>query len=386
MLTPLLFGLLSCATLVDDETADETKKPEGFTFEREITIPGTPVKHQASTGTCWAFATTSFLEAELLRTGRGELDLSEMFVVRHIYPRKAKRYVRMHGAERLTSGGLSPDVLRVWRDVGLVPEAAYPGTLEGETRHNHGELDALLTAMLGVIVANRGGFVSSAWEEAVEGVLDAYLGEIPAQFTHDGETFTPRTFADSLGLNPDDYLQFTSYTHHPFYREVSLEVPDNWARHLSWNVPLDELMAIGEHALENGFSVAWGGDSSEKSFKYDKGVAFLPAQPWAERSKKEQEKVGEAPEPELEVTQGVRQRHFDRYESTDDHAMHVVGTARDQNGTRYWVIKNSWGTLNSEYDGFLHLSEAYSRSKMLSMLVHRDAVPAKILEKLGRNR
>jgi bleomycin hydrolase len=384
MLTTLLLGLFSCASVVDQDSPDvQEKEAEGFTFQREVTVPCTSVKHQDRTGTCWAFATTSFLEAELLRCGKGELDLSEMFVVRNAYPRKARQYVRLHGKSPAGPGGLSGDVLSVLREVGLVPEEVYPGLLEGESRHDHGEMGAVLGGMLQAIVSKRGGFVSPVWEDAVQGVLDAYLGAQPTEFTHDGKSYTPRTFADELELDPDQYLEFTSFTHHPFYRQICLEIPDNWARHLSWNIPLDEMMEIIDRSLERGYSVAWDGDTSEKGFQHKKGVAILPAKAWADRSEEEQEAIGDAPETELAVTQELRQLHFDRYDSTDDHLMHLVGTARDQRGTKYYLAKNSWGTRNSEYDGFLHLSEAYVRSKGLLILVHRDVVPEEIAGKIS---
>ncbi len=381
LLTPLLLGLFCCATIAGDD--EDAKKSNGFEFTRELTIPCTPVKHQARTGTCWSFATVSFLESELIRTGKGEHDLSEMFNVRNTYPWKAELYVRLHGSARFGSGGLGGDVLRVLREVGVVPQEIYPGLYENQPHHDHGELDAVLKGMLDAVVAGRGEELSPVWLEAVESVLDVYLGPIPTEFQLGNDRFTPRGYADSLGLRADDYVELTSYTHHPYDRQIALEVPDNWARNLSWNVRLDELMGVIDHALANGFTVAWDGDTSEKSFKGKKGIAILPAKRWADRTEKEQKTICTEPEPELEVYHELRQIHFDRYRSTDDHLMHLVGTARDRTGTRYYLVKNSWGNKDRVYDGFLHMSEAYARAKTIFVTVHRDAVPASIAKRLG---
>jgi bleomycin hydrolase len=379
-----LLGLLCCATIADDQETEPAKpEPEGFVFTGETSLPCTPVKSQARTGTCWSFATSSFLESELIRMGKGEYDLSEMFVVRNTYPQKVQLYARLHGNSKLGPGGVSGDLLQVFRDFGAVPEGIYDGKFAGESRHNHSEMDAMLGAMLEVVVSNKGGSLSPAWPAAVEGLLDAYLGNVPEEFTWDGRRYTPRTFADSLGFDPGQYVEFTSCTHHPFYQEINLEIPDNWADHLYWNVPLDELMAIIDRSFELGYTVCWGGDTSEKGFKQKKGVAILPVREWEDRTEDEQKAICDVPEPEVVVTQEIRQRYFDDYETTDDHVMHLVGTAHDQNGTRYYRTKNSWGTKDSKHDGFLYLSKAYVRGKTTTILVHRRAVPEAIASKLG---
>jgi bleomycin hydrolase len=367
---------------IADEEKEEKEEKKGFVFTPERTIRCTSVKNQAQTGTCWAFATNSFLEAELIRLGTGDHDLSEMFIVRHVYPRKALRFVRLHGNATLGPGSLANDALRVLREVGVVPEEVYDGKFAGQSRHNHGEMDAVVHGVLTAVVSNKGNTLSPAWPDALEGVLDAYLGKPPQEFTVGDQTFTPKSYAEHLGLDADDYVEFTSFTHHPFYTQFAVEIPDNWAGNLYWNVPLNELMRVMDRALEMGYTVAWDGDVSEESFRHKKGVATLPLKEWADRTKEEKEAIGDEPEPELQVTQEIRQRHFDNYASTDDHLMHVVGTARDQQGTRYYVMKNSWGTLDSEFEGRLHMSEAYVRSKTVSIMVHRDAVPEELAEKL----
>lgn len=381
---PLLLGLLCCATIADDQEADEKKKEsEGFLFTPETTLSCTPVKSQSRTSTCWSFATNSFLESELIRTGKGEHDLSEMFVIRHTYPEKVKLYARLHGNSTLGAGGLPGDLLQVFREVGAVPEKIYEGRFPEQSRHNHSEMDAMLRSMLDVVVANRGGSLSPAWPVAVEGVLDAYLGAVPTEFTWEGERHTPRAYADSLGLELDQYVELTSFTHHPFYEKINLEIPDNWQDHRFWNVPIDELMKTIDRSFELGFTVGWGGDTSEKGFKQKKGVAILPEREWADRTKDEQGKICDDLEPELNVTQVVRQRFFDNYETTDDHAMHLVGTAHDQAGTRYYRTKNSWGTKDSKFDGYIYLSAAYVRGKTTTILVHRDALPEEVAKRIG---
>ncbi len=265
----------------------------------------------------------------------------------------------------------------------MLPEEAYDGKFAGRDKHNHAELMALPKAMLDALVTNPGKTLSPVWSDAVNAVLDTYLGKVPENFTFQGKVYSAGSFAEEMGLQPDDYLSFSSYTHHPFYRQFNLEIPDNWAGNLYWNIPLNEMMEIIDTALAQGYTVGWDGDVSEKSFLPKKGVAFLPEKDWDDRSDAERDEIGDAPESELVVCQELRQQHFDNYSSTDDHLMHIVGTVRDQNGTRYYRAKNSYGTLNSESDGFINLSSSYVRSKTVSILVHRDVVPTDLAEKLG---
>lgn len=356
---------------------------QGFTFTPATTLATTPVRDQARSGTCWCFATTSFLESEILRQGKGSVDLSEMFTVRQTYPRKADRYVRMHGQATLGPGGIAQDMLVAFRDFGAVPESVYSGRLGEQTRHDHDELDAVLKGMLDVVVKKPGQVLSPRWPQAVAGVLDAYLGAPPVTFDHQGREYTPRSFADSLGIDPTAYVCFTSFTHQPFDQQVPIEVPDNWAGHTAWNVPLDELLVILEQALANGFTVAWDGDVSERGFREGDGVAVLPQQPWEERSREQRDAFARAPEPELLVTPALRQRLFDAYETTDDHLMHIVGTAHDQDGTLYFTTKNSHGTRGSKTAGYVQMSTAYVRAKTVSILLHRDGVPAATATRLG---
>ena len=345
---------------------------DGFRFEVVTGVRTTPVKDQARTGTCWSFASSSFMETELLRMGKEPVDLSEMFFVRMTYPQKVRNYVRLHGNTALGEGSLGGDVFRAVREYGAVPESVYPGRRYGGDRHDHGELIVLVRAAADALVERRE--LSPVWPDAIDGILDAYLGEMPTEFVYDGKTYTPRSFADELGLRVDDYVELTSFSHHPYYDWFAVEVPDNWARNESYNVPLDELMGVIDHALERGYSVDWDGDVSERSFCHGKGVAVLPLEPWGARDEKKRERVCAVPEAEVQVTQEVRQQGFDDYTSTDDHLMHLVGIARDREGTKYYLTKNSWGVTGAE-DGFLYMSEAYVRAKTITIVVHREALP-----------
>ncbi len=345
---------------------------DGFRFEVVTGVRTTPVKDQARTGTCWSFASSSFMETELLRMGKEPVDLSEMFFVRMTYPQKVRNYVRLHGNTALGEGSLGGDVFRAVREYGAVPESVYPGRRYGADRHDHGELIVLVRAAADALVERRE--LSPVWPDAIDGILDAYLGEMPTEFVYDGKTYTPRSFADELGLRVDDYVELTSFSHHPYYDWFAVEVPDNWARNESYNVPLDELMGVIDHALERGYSVDWDGDVSERSFCHGKGVAVLPLEPWSARDEKKRERVCAVPEAEVQVTQEVRQQGFDDYTSTDDHLMHLVGIARDREGTKYYLTKNSWGVTGAE-DGFLYMSEAYVRAKTITIVVHREALP-----------
>jgi bleomycin hydrolase len=366
----LLWAALAAPAAVAQE------KP-GFAFDIVKQIPTTSVKNQAQTGTCWSFASSSFLETELLRMGKEPVDLSEMYFVRMTYPQKAWNYVRLHGNATLGEGSVGGDVLRALRDYGAVPDEAYQGRRYGAEQHDHGELFGLLEGAVKAVVGRR--LLSPVWPDAVDGILDAYLGRVPETFTYRGTTYTPRSFADALGLDPNAYVELTSFGHHPFNAWFAIEIPDNWARNRSFNLPLDQLMGVIDHAIEQGFSVDWDGDVSERGFCHAKGVAVLPAVPWETRSEADRQRICGTPEAEPPVTQDVRQRLFDSHSSTDDHLMHIVGVARDQNGTKYYLTKNSWGVTGAQ-DGYVYMSESYVRGKTISIIVHRDALPPTLKE------
>ena len=351
-----------------------------FEFKTLVDLEATPVKNKGSTGTCWSYSTTGFIESELIRMGMPVMDLSEMYTVRKVYQDKADRYVRLHGYLNFAQGGAMPDMLYVIKHYGAVPQDAYAGLNYGKDYNDHDELEAALKGVVDAVVNKNSGTLTPVWKQGFTGVLDAYLGAEPSMFKYNGKSYTPRTFADQvLGINPDDYVQLTSYTHHPFQSWFAIEVPDNWTWGLSYNVPLDDMMATIDHALENGYTIAWATDVSEKGFSLKNGVAVLPAKPWSQMSDEEKSQVFTGPHEEMVVTQENRQVAYDNYESTDDHGMQIIGKVADQNGGIYYIVKNSWGERDNPYrSGYIYASEAFVRYKTLSILLHKDGVPKKI--------
>lgn len=383
-------AMLENDTVPNDSTS-------GFRFNDIHTVRTTSVKDQNKSGTCWCFAGTSFIEDEILRQGGDSLDLSEMFSVRKCYEDKADKFVRMYGNTSFSPGGALTDVAYVWKNYGAIPEEFYRGLNYGEEKHVHGELQGVLSGLVHTVAKKPNKKISTAWKGAVDGVLDAYLGEVPETFTYNGKTYTPQSFAASLPFNPDDYVALTSFTHHPFYEAFILEVPDNWTWDKYMNVPLDELKAIADYAIENGYPVLWAADVSEKGFKWKDGVALMPKgkdeadmegtelSRWVKLS--DEDKANKryefkGPVEEITVTQEMRQADFDSQETMDDHAMEIVGIAEDQDGNRYYRVKNSWDT-NQIYDGFIYVSMPYFLDKTMSLLVHKDAVPGQIAKKIN---
>ena len=392
-------ALAVCATAAAvpaDSVATDSVK--GFQFKDIHTVKTTSVKDQNKSGTCWCFSGTSFFEDEIMRLGGDSLDLSEMFTVYNCYKDKADRYVRYYGQTNFAPGGSLIDVAYVWDRYGAMPETAYNGLGYGEDKHVHGELDGILDAMLKVIVKKPNKKISTAWRNALEGVLDAYLGIIPATVTYNGKTYTPKSFAESLPVKPADYVALSSFTHHPFYSDFVLEVPDNWLSGRYTNLPLNELKAVVDNALANGYPVAWAADVSEGGFKWKEGVALMPKgkdegdmdgtelSRWVKLSDKErlEDKYKfDGPVEEITVTQEMRQDMFDSQETTDDHGMEIVGIAEDQNGNRYYKVKNSWDT-NQVYGGYIYVSEPFFLAKTMGIYLHKDAVPAKIAKKIKK--
>ncbi|MBE9469262.1 MAG: aminopeptidase [Bacteroidetes bacterium] len=393
----LLFVSVLVLNLTAQEKADTTK-PEAYQFTMVKQLKTTPVKNQYRSGTCWSFASMSFIETEMLRKGKDSVDLSEMFTVYHVYSDKAVKDVRMHGEFNFGGGGGDNDVFDVLEKYGIVPESVYSGLNYGYDNHVHGEMDEVLKSYVDGVIKNKNKKLTPVWHKGFEGILNAYLGEIPETFTYKGKEYTPKTFAKKIvDINIDDYVFISSFSHHPFYKQFILEVEDNWSYSKTYNVPIDDLIRIIDNSVNKGYSVVWGADVSEKGFSFRNGVAVVPEKDIAnmsdsERSKWEKlskrEKEGQLykfdkPRKEKEITQVLRQEAFDNYETTDDHGMHITGIAKDQNGAKYYYVKNSWGTSYNDYDGYFYASEAFARYKTMSIVVHKDVLPKDIAKKLG---
>lgn len=356
---------------------------DGFEFEVIIDLEATDVKNQGRSGTCWSYSSNSFLESEMIRLGREPVDISEMQVVRMTYVDKAEKYVRLHGYLNFGQGGALPDVLYTMDKYGLVPQSLYEGLVIGEEVNMHGEMEAVLKGIIDGVKANNNGRISPVWRKTVDATLDAYLGELPASFKWEGKSYTARTFADEVvGLRADDYIQLTSFTHHPMHEKVVIQVPDNWTWWPSFNVTLDEMMSTLDEALENGYTVAWAGDVSEKGFSVKNGVAIVPQTDYQSMTDEQRANMFNGPQGELEIDAALRQKAYDNYETTDDHGMHITGVVKDQEGNKYYITKNSWGTKYG-FDGYLYMSEAFVKYKTLSIMIHRDALPKSVAKNLG---
>jgi aminopeptidase C len=372
---------------------------EGFQFTTVDSIAITPVKNQNRSGTCWSYSTIGFLESELIRMGKGEWDLSEMFVVHHTMLDRAEYVVRMYGTAQFAPGGSAYDVIYCLKNYGLVPQEVMPGVKYGSTPADtlpvHTELDAVAGGVVDAVVNSGLKKLTPVWKQALTAVYDTYLGACPETFTYKGKKYTPKSFAEMLGLNADDYVSITSYTHHPYYTTFALEVPDNWRMDQMYNVPMEEMMAIIDNALAKGYTLAWGADVSEICFTRT-GLGVVPNEEeavdltgsdmarWLGLSATDKrEELTKKPLPEKTITQEMRQAAYDSWENTDDHGMQIFGTAKDQNGKRYYMVKNSWGTQKSEYKGIWYVSEAYMQYKTNDVLVHKDAIPTAIRKKLG---
>ena len=397
--------LLAAALVTLSAAAQPQQRPASpvnardYQFTTVKELPVTSMKNQANSGTCWCFSALSFLESEIIKAKNLKADaypdLSEMFVVRHSYHDRAIKYVRLNGYLNMAAGSGFGDVLEVVRDYGLMPQSAYSGMNYGYDLPVQGELDAVLKGYVQAVITNPNKKLTPVWPKGFDGILDAYLGVLPETFEENGKTYTAESYRDAWGINPDDYVNLSSYTHHPFYSQFAIEVEDNWRSGLCYNLPLDEFMAVIDNAVDNGYTVLWGGDVSETGFTRD-GLAILLDEEAKATSGSDQERwVGpaqgnaeaaaeakkELPK-ELEVTQESRQIMFDEKTSTDDHGMHLYGIAKDQNGTKYYLIKNSWGVTGA-YDGVWYMSENFVKAKTLNFVVNKKALPKDIAKKLG---
>ncbi len=383
--------------MLDSAAVDTAKVEEGWKFTTVDSVAITPVKDQNRSSTCWAFSTLGFLESEVLRIKGKEVDFSEMFVVSKTMMDRATYCVRLYNEPRFAPGGSAYDVIYCMGHYGLVPQQAMPGIRYGWTKNDtlpvHSELDHVAGGYLkGLSGLKR---ISPVWREGLQAIYDTYLGPCPESFEYEGKSYTPQSFVESLGLNPDDYVSITSYTHHPFYTRFALEVPDNWRMDQMYNVPMEDMMRIIDNAISNGYTLAWGADVSEIGFTR-KGIGVVPDDDngaditgsdmakWVGMSAdKKKEELTKKPLPEKTITQQMRQDAYDNWETTDDHGMQIFGTATDQNGKKYYMIKNSWGTMRSDYKGIWYVSEAFMQYKTNDVLVHKDALPKDLRKKLG---
>ncbi|MDB4173389.1 C1 family peptidase [Bacteroidia bacterium] len=370
------------------------KKDGNYIFTVKKDIEANEVQNQNRTGTCWSFSALSFMESELMRMGKGKYKLSEMYIVRKAYEDKAENYVRMHGTANFSQGGAFHDIPHVIKKYGIVPQEAYKGLNYGLESHNHSEMEAALKGFLDAIIANKQGKLTTSWKPAFNAILDAYLGAVPENFTYQGKSYTPTSFAESLELNMDDYVIITSFTHHPFYENFVLEVPDNWIWAQAYNVPLDEMMTLMKDAMLNGYGIGWAADVSEKGFSFKNGLAIVPEDDAALKVRGKDskhfnnagaDKEGtqfDSPGPEKEITQEMRQEAFDNYLTTDDHGMHFTGIVTDQEGNEYFIVKNSWGTEYNDCDGYFYASMPYVAYKTMNFMVHKDALPKALKKKM----
>lgn len=345
---------------------------DSFEFNSIAEIKTTPVKSQDRTGTCWAFSTISFVESEIMRMGGPELNLSEMFIVKHAYERKAQQYILLHGMGNFSQGGQSHDVMNVIGEYGFVPESDYRGKIDTSKIHDHSEMASTIKEMLDNYINQKDAAPSNIWYENVNAVLNNYLGETPKEIQFNKRIYTPFQFARGLGIVKENYIELTSYTHHPFYKKFDLEVPDNWSHDRYYNIPIDELLATMKQALQNGYSIVWDGDVSEPFFSHKNGLALLPVD----------NEAGFVPQKEKEVSQEDRQQAFYSWKATDDHLMHIVGIEKDKNGTVYFKIKNSWGTKKNPYHGYLYMSESYVRMNTVAIMLHKQAISKDLSKKL----
>ena len=368
----------------------------GYEFTTVVSHKATPVKDQGSTGTCWCFATASFMESELLRMGKGEYDLSEMYIVRQKYMNQMEDNYLRRGKGNIGEGSLAHTFTNAYKQVGIVPEEAYSGLLNDKKDHNHGALTRYFKTLVDANIASKKR--TPEFYALINNLFDTYLGKLPEKFTYKGKEYTPQSFTESLGLNMNDYIELTSFTHKPYYETFSPEVPDNWENQQMYNLPLDELMSAIDHALNNGYTVCWDGDVSEQGFSYKNGVAINPqvedvkdysttdrarfeAMPKYQRM--EEVFKFEHPYPEINVTPEIRQEGYEKFVTTDDHLMHITGIVKDQNGTKYYITKNSWGTDGNKFGGYQNMSESYVRAKTISIMVHKDSLPKELRKKLG---
>lgn len=392
----LLFGVLALSTQFAISQTVTNATDSKYQFTKVVQLDATPVESQGMTGTCWSFSSLSFFESELIRLGhKNPAELSEMYIVRKAYEAKADRFIRMDGKINFSEGGAFHDIPYVIKRYGIVPKSVYTGLLNGKTTYNHEELFSVLNSFMQTVLAEvqKGHGIGKEWKKAFSSLLDVYLGPDITEFTLDGKKYTPMTYANSLGLKMNDYVSITSFSNDPFYEPCEIAIPDNWAWGDSYNVPLEDLVSVAENALKNGYTLAWGADVSEKGFNFRQGIAIIPEDESTIQIRGKDNKsfndAGAAktsnaflePVKEQTITQEKRQDGYDGKVTTDDHGMHIVGLFKDQNGTRFFLVKNSWGTDNLP-QGYLYVSEHYFRMKTINIYLNKDGLSKELKLKL----
>lgn len=359
------------------------KSKENFKFTEVINLGTTSVKLQGSSGTCWSYSANSFLESEMIRLGKQPVELSQIFSARNVYVEKGKNYVRMHGAVTLGDGGSLHDVINMYKKYGTVPREVYTGLNYGTDKNKFAEMAALIEGVLTAVVKNPNGELTPNWQKAYASVIDSYLGKVPDNFDYKGKNYTPQSFAkEVVGINPDEYVEMSSFTTAPYYQKTVLAVPDNWSFDQVYNVKVNDMTDVIDNALKKGYTVAWATDVSEKSFSWKNGVAYVATKKYDDMTAEEKADMFNGPKAEPEITAEMRQAAFDNYQTTDDHGMHIIGLAKDQTGKEYYIVKNSWGETN-DYKGFLFVTKNFVKYKTTALMVNKGGIPSEIAKKLG---
>ena len=359
------------------------KSKENFKFTEVINLGTTSVKNQGSSGTCWSYASNSFLESEMIRLGKQPVELSQIYSARNVYVDKGENYVRMHGAITLGDGGALHDVINMYKKYGTVPREVYTGLNYGTDKNKFAEMGALIEGFLTAVVKNPNGELTPTWKKAYAAMIDSYLGKAPENFTYKGKNYTPQSFAkEMVGINPDEYVEMSSYNNVPYYQKTTMMVPDNWSLDQVYNVKINDMTDVIDNALKKGYTVAWATDVSEKTFSWKNGVAYVATKKFDDMTAEEKADLFNGPKAEPEITPEMRQAAFDNYTTTDDHGMHIIGLAKDQTGKEYYIVKNSWGETN-DYKGFLFVTKNFVKYKTTALLVNKGGIPAEIAKKLG---
>lgn len=374
------FAQVDLIKSLDGNVSETIKK--NFEFKPIINIEATSVKNQGRSGTCWSYSGNSFLESEMLKKGEEAVNLSQIYTARCVYLEKAKMYVRLHGNLKYADGGELHDVINMYRKYGAIPQSAYDGLNYGTSINNFGEMQAALKGFLEGIVQNKNGKLTKNWVKAFDAVLDSYLGKVPEKFEYKGKTYTPQSFAkEVVGLDADNYIELTSVPDEPLYEKVFLAIPDNWSFDYAFNIKMNDITEVIDHALKEGYTVGWATDVSEKYFSWKNGIAYVPEADYQFMTKEEQEQMFTAPHKERKITPEMRKEAFENYETTDDHGMHIIGLAKDKNGKEYYIVKNSWGTSN-DYNGYIFVTKTYVQYKTIALLLNKKGLPKTIKKKV----